>query len=122
MKLTNRKIVCAYKAVLSLADKPLPLPTAYALHKLRKALEPQWEFFCEEERKNIKQCGGTLGDDGKITFENGGKTAEFLEKETALSGMEVEMELKPVQIALSADLNISMNDLAALDGLVEVGE
>ena len=120
MKLTNQKIVCAYKAVLSLADKPLPLPTAYALHKLKKALEPQWEFFCEEERKNIRACGGTLGDDGKITFENGGKTAEFLEKETALSGMEVDLDIKPVQIALSSDLDISMNDLAALDDLVEI--
>ena len=122
MKLTNGKIIKAYKAILDLADKPLPLPTAYALHKLRKALEPQWEFFCEEERKNIKQCDGVLGDDGKIRFENSEKTAAFVEKEAALSEMEVEMDIQPVKVPASSGLSITMNDLAALDGLVEVGE
>ena len=53
MNVTNRKIISAYKALLRLADQPLPLKGAFVLHQAKRALTPQWEFILDEEQKAI---------------------------------------------------------------------
>ena len=53
MKMNQRKVVLAYKALLRLSEQPLPLPVAYGLYKAKKALESAWQFQLEQEEKMI---------------------------------------------------------------------
>ena len=40
--------------------------TARKLFSLKKLLEPNFEFYADEERKLIEELGGTVTDDGAI--------------------------------------------------------
>ena len=42
--------------------------TARKLFSLKKLLEPNFEFYADEERKLIEELGGTVTDDGAILF------------------------------------------------------
>lgn len=123
MKITNSKIISAYKALLRLAEKPLPLKAAYALHQAKRALTPQWEFILEQEQKSIRAQGGEIGENGQIVFSGPEKRAAFLARENELTRMKTEIDLPPLRIDAAAlpDLSVSVSDLEALDGIVEIG-
>ena len=124
MNVTNRKIISAYKALLRLADQPLPLKGAFVLHQAKRALTPQWEFILDEEQKAIRQHGGQVGENGKIVFGSPEKRAAFLARENELTQMETEIDLPPFRIDAAAlpDLSVSVSDLEALEGIIEIGQ
>ena len=125
MKLTKPlgQGVAAYRAVLGLGRLPLAAKDALALYRIRKALQEQFEFFSEEERKRIDRCGGQVSPDGVITFPDAEKRRAYAEAYNELAAAEAEIAAEP--LALSAgDLGgkITVDDILALEGLIEIKE
>lgn len=116
MTLTYRQMIPAYKALMGLANKTLPLPTAWALHKIKTAVQSHVDFYCAEERKAVEECGGTIAQGGNITFERAEDAEKFTKKADELNQMEIDIDIHPAEINLEtmSDVQISVNDLAAL--------
>ena len=62
------KIVNAHMALGVLAKMPLPAPTAYAVYKLRRELEPDVQFFKSEEMKLAEEFGAK-NECGRLIFD-----------------------------------------------------
>lgn len=118
----QKKIVDAYKALNKLAACPLPIKTAYAVHKLRTALRPVWDFQCEEEGKAIDRLRPVVTGDGDLTFPSMESKREFLRVQSELAGQEHEIDFQPVTIELLDGITLSANDIDALDGFVTFEE
>ena len=120
MKITNGKIIGAYRALLRLADQPLSLDAAWKMYQLRTALQPHWDFVIGEEQKACRLHGGRIGEGGEISFSSPQEKEAFLRQDRALIRMETEIDRKPVEMDRKdlSDARVSVNDLDALDGLV----
>lgn len=116
------KIVDAFKALNKLSACPLPIKTAYAVHKLRMALRPVWEFQCEEEGKAIERLRPAVSADGGLTFANMEGKQAFLRVQSDLAEQEHEIDFQPVTIGLLDGITLSANDIDALDGFVTFEE
>lgn len=115
------KTVRAYQALNKLASLPMPAQTAHALYKLRKALEPQWEFQAEREQAIVGSLGAKVAPDGTVEFRQPADRVKFAEQMAALAKMDVDVPFARVSVRL-ADLSapLTMDDLAALEEFVEV--
>ena len=129
------KIIAAYRTLQRISAQPLPLNTAYSLHKLRLALQPQWDFQAAEENKILAECGGVVDPFGNVRFpddppagvepnetnEYGKSFEKFNKRLEELSELDTEVTVELVKLdAKALKLNLSMNDISALDGLVEI--
>ncbi len=129
------KIIEAYKVLQRLSALPLPLTAAYGLHKLRNALQSQWDFQLEQEDKVIQECDGIVDENGIIHFPDdpprgeeanetndyGKSREEFNKRINELSELDAEVTLPVVSLSINTPgMKLSMNDLAALDGFVEI--
>lgn len=112
------KIINAYKALNNLSSCPLPIKTAYSLHKLRAALKSVWEFQCEEEGKMIERLNPTVDDNGDLVFKNLDDKQEFLRIQKELAEQEQEINYQPVTVGLLDGITLSANDIDMLDGFV----
>lgn len=116
------KIIDAYKALNKLSSCPLPIKTAYAIHRLRTALKPAWDFQCEEEGKLIDRLHPTVTAEGNLTFANIEKKQEFLRVQNELAEQEQEIDFRPVKVGLLDGIALSANDIETLDGFITFEE
>lgn len=116
------KIIDAYKVLDKLAACPLPIKTAYAIHKLRAALKSAWEFQCEEEGKLIERLKPAVAANGNLTFANMEGKNEFLRVQNELAEQEQEIEFQPIAMELLDGISLSANDIDMLDGFVTFEE
>lgn len=116
------KIIDAYKALNKLSACPLPIKTAYALHKLRASLKSVWDFQCEEEEKLIDRLGPSVADNGDLVFKNWGDKQEFLRVQKELAEQEQEIDYQPVTVGFLDSITLSANDIDMLDGFVKFEE
>lgn len=119
MKFTQKKLINAYRTLLRLSEQQLPLPMAYALYKVKKALEPQWQFQLEQEQKMVTECKGVVSN-GTVTFPDDDARLEYVRKATELSDMEVEVDIQETVLPENSELSLSMNEIDALDGFIKV--
>ena len=112
------KIIEAYRVIKNMAQESFPLPVAYSLYKIRKAMEPQADFQIEREKSLIEEFNGHPGENGMINFGESEVAKKFLEKIKELEEMEVEFDFEPVHIPLTENINITPNDIDKLDGFV----
>ena len=111
-------VIKAYKALIKLGQRDLPIKLAFDLFKLKTALQPHFDFQVAEEKK--ASANATANPDGSITFGTPEEAAAFRQKLMELGDIDVELKVKPVQIPLSIPgLTLSMEDIAALDGFVQ---
>lgn len=117
--MSQKRVIDAYLVLMKLGAAQQPVKVAYGLYKLRKQLEPTFNFRMEQERLVIERYHGTQD----------GNTISFADPETAqkarvdldeLNEMEVQIDFEPVSISMEdiAGASQSMNDLEALDGFV----
>lgn len=116
----------AYMAVLGLARQEWDYPSAYALTRLRRALQPHVDFFVQEEDKLIRQYGKT-GEDGQVEYtpkgtfllRDPGRAGEYNAKRMELGGVEVELDWE--KRALPRPERVTPVQLEALEGFVRFG-
>lgn len=112
------KIIKAYKALTKLGQQDLPIKLAFDLFKIKQALQPQWDFQLDEEKKMTDSA--QVNADGSITFETQEAAAAFRQRLKELSDIDVDLKVKPVHIPISIPgLTLSMDDVDALDCFVQ---
>lgn len=98
--------------------------TARKLFSLKKLLEPNFEFYAEEERKLIEDLGGTVTEDGAILFQDQEKgLAELSKGRQELLASECEIPIdKPIIFHDSEGIQVSGEEIGLLDGLADFKE
>ena len=98
--------------------------TARKVFSLKKLLEPNFEFYAEEERKLIEELGGTVTDDGAILFQDQEHGLQELSKgrqELLASECDIPID-KPIIFHDSEGLQVSGEEIGILDGLADFKE
>lgn len=118
----QRDIVQAYKIITKLYQKQLPLPVAYKLYKLKRQLQPAWDFQTDTEQKLIDEFKPEWQEDGSLKFESPESARAFEAQVTAALGMESDIDITPVTIPLCDGVTISPEDIESLAGIVTFEE
>ena len=117
----QERIVQAYRVIMKLAGEQLPLPVSFGLYKLRKQLEPHFDFQVEQEQKYIETIGAQISPDGVIQFTNNQQRAQYVQRFHELSNMDVDIAVTPVTIdSGTVSISLSMNEIESLDGFVNI--
>ena len=107
--MTYERIVGAVPTFQKLVMQDLPLPVAYRLSKLVRAVNEELAFFQSES--------------GKIRERHEDPNSPAIAREMeALLALDVEWEAPPVRIEIDDKLRLSCADIDALDGFVEFYE
>ena len=107
-----KEIISAIPAFGKLVSANLRLKTAYELKKTADILQKEVDFF-EQERRKIVEKYGTAQEDGAVLIPAEQRT-QADEEYARLLSMEVQPEFSRLQISVSEDAKLSVNDLAAL--------
>lgn len=107
-----KEIVSAVPALGKLSAANLRLKTAYELKKTADILQKEVDFF-EQERRKIVEKYGTAQEDGAVLIPAEQRT-QADEEYARLLSMEVQPDFSRLQISISEDAKLSVNDLAAL--------
>ena len=125
MKTTLDKAIDAARVVARLnGTRMKSSATARKLFNLKKLLEPNFEFYADEEKKLVNELGGTIEGDGAILFPNqqeGLKKLAEGRKELLASECEIQIDT-PIIFHDSEGIQLSGDDIAALDGLADFKE
>ncbi len=123
MKIKHREILKAWRALEELYDRDIPNTlTVRTLYRLRKVLEPAYEFHKEREKQIAKLAGGEVHGT-QIGFATGkGGFAKYQEGVEELLGMEEEIDWEPAVIPESDVGALSIKILDGLEGLIDFRE
>ena len=119
MNITQKQAIDAYKAVRKLEYQDMPGECAVVLFKLRRALEPQYEFQDEQEHKFVNTLDCSISGNGEIVFKDDESRNKYLEKVKELGELEVEVNIKKQKFSIK-DLKLSPNDIAALEPIFDI--
>lgn len=115
MKQAN--VIKAIKTLDKIKTQPMQLRTSYNLYKLRQSLQPHWDWQVEQEMKILEEKGVQTENGLTIPQE---ERAEFDSALLSIIEIEVEKDWTPVKVSVSDGLTISIEDIEALDGFVEI--
>ena len=111
-------IVKAYKVLNKIGQQDLPIRLAYDLFRVKKALQPQWDFQLAEEEKAIS--GAREEANGDIAFDTPEAAEACRGRLAELAGIDVDLKVTPAQIPLNTlGLKLSMEDIEALSMFVK---
>ena len=119
MKTKQGKVTVAFRAILNVAQQPLPSFAAFKLFRLKKALQEIIDFQAEQEQKITEELGGSIDAMGRFHFENDEKSKQFLERHKELDDMECEIGTERISMFMKEIPEISISDMEALDEFIE---
>lgn len=120
MKVTLKTIVLAIPALSKLSGEDLSLRLAYRLRKNISELQREADFF-SEQRIKILDKHGTADENGNYTFEGDNEQKAITELEDLLN-MEVEPIIDPIDIPITEELKISVNDMGMIEAFINFTE
>jgi len=115
------QMVNAYKVLENLSKQTMPIKTAYAVHKLRGKLKPAFDFQVEQEERLIEKLNPKI-ENGSLFFQNVDDAQEWKDEMIAVGNMESDIEFEPIKISINDDLQISLDNIDALEGFVDFVE
>ena len=123
MKIKHREILKAWRALDELYDRDIAnTATARALYRLRKALEPAYEFHRDREKQIVKLAGGEV-EGTQIKFATGKDGfAKYQEGVEELLEMEEDIAWERAVIPEGDVGTLSIKILDGLDGLIDFEE
>lgn len=119
--MTHKKVITAYKVLEKMSKQTLPIKEAYALHKLRGKLKTAFDFQVEQEERLIEKLNPKI-ENGSLFFQNVDDAQEWQDEMIAVGNMESDIEFEPIKISINDDLQISLDDIDALEGFVDFVE
>ena len=125
MKTTLEKAIGAAQIVARLNTARMKSSaTARKLFELKKLLEPNFEFYVEEERKLVDELGGTIKEDGAILFADQAEgLRQLTEGRKELLATECEIPIdKPIIFRDNEGVQVSGDEIGLLDGLADFKE
>lgn len=112
------EIVTALPALQKLANEKLTLKTLYQVSHTMSLLDKEIDFYNQERMKIIESLGNNVeGDKWQIPKEN---MEEYQTRMEELINLEIASEIKPILLPTSENLQMSYNDIKALDGFVSL--
>lgn len=117
--MTYKQLVNAYAALTKMGGTTMDIKAAMELYKVRKTLEPYYEFCVEREQVIMEQHGGSISG-GNVVFPDAEKAALAQADLNTLYFAEVEDSFMPTEVQLDNmnGCSMTLNDIEALDGLV----
>ena len=112
------KLARAYKVLNDLGQQRLPSMIAYKLFKLKKQLQPVWDFQVEQEQQIFEMYPPVQKEDNAFKFESPEQKKGFLDAFDELNNMESDLEITPINVPLLPEMRLSGNDLEILEDLV----
>jgi hypothetical protein len=116
MKVTLKTIVLAIPALSKLAAEDIRLQLAYRLKKNIAELQREADFFGEQRIKILEKYG-TADESGNYTFEGDNEQKAITELDELLD-LEVEPVIEPLNILITEDLKLSVNDIGLLEAFI----
>lgn len=112
------KIIMAIKTLDKLKSQQMALPLSYRIYKLRKELQPHWDWQVEQEMQMMEKYGEP--NETGVTIKQEAR-ADFDSALALIVDTEVEQDWNPVEITMNDNLMISVEDIEALDGFITIG-
>ena len=120
MKVTLKTIVLAIPALSKLAAEDIRLQLAYRLKKNIAELQREADFFGEQRIKILEKYG-FADESGNYTFEGDNEQKAIAELDELLD-LEVEPVIDPIDIPITEDLKISVNDMGMVEAFINFTE
>lgn len=125
MKTTMGKVINAAAVITRLnVVRMKNTATARKLFSLKKLIQPEFEFYAEEEKKLIDELGGTVTEDGAILFadqEEGLRKLAEGRKELQATECDIPIDT-PIIFRDNEGIQVSGEELEILEGLAEFKE
>lgn len=112
------QIVNAYKVLENMSKQTMPIKTAYAIHKLRGKLKPAFDFQAERETLLIEKLNPEIKD-GRLFFKTVEDAKEWNTELAGIAEIDSDIEFEKITITMSDNINLTPNDIEALDGFVD---
>ena len=116
MKVTLKTIVLAIPALSKLAAEDISLRLAYRLKKNIAELQREADFFGEQRIKILDKYGAA-DESGNYTFEGDNEQSAIAELDELLD-LEVEPVIDALDIPVTENLKISVNDIGYLEPFI----
>ena len=120
--MTHKKAFEAYNALHKLNGQPMPIKTAYHIHKLLGLLQPEFDFRAEAEKKLLDELKPETIDNGNgfatVKFRDPGDVDTWHARMKEIDEIETGIEVAPVHVKLSDGMMLAPGDFDALEGFV----
>ena len=114
----QQQIVNAYKVIKKYENEKLPLDISYGLFKLKKLLQPQWDFEVDQEKIIFEKYNPTYDKSGNMTFSSEEDEEKFVKDLAELLDMEVDWDEKKIHIDFKDRMELPIVDIEVLDDFV----
>lgn len=115
---TYRQVIVAHKELHQISGKVKDTITAKRLFNLRKKLDEAIEFVIERQTANMEQTGVTYNNIGQWIYPDDETRKVFDAMNDGL--LDTVFDVDIVTVNADAIPGLSINDIAALDGFVEI--
>jgi len=112
-------ITKAYQALVRFSRLNLPMSTAYAVYMLMNTIEPAYRCGAKLEQDILLSLNiETHGD--RMAFPDKDAAEKYLEKMRELNDMDVDIEVKPIDVSCDAlgDQKMMPADIRSLEGFI----
>lgn len=118
------KIITAYNIIEEMRKKKIEYPStvSYALFRVKKALQDQYEFQSEEERKILEELKPDVNGPGQFDFHNNENAQRFLDRLEELRQLDVDLDYTKPTIKLTDNLPMTIEEAEALDDFINFEE
>lgn len=109
------KIIEAYKATNRIKDlKDIPNDIAYTFYKIRKLLQPQWDFQLERENA-LKEKYGFTFEEGKVKFNSQQDAIECDKEMFDLANMDIELSIEKQTLKITDRPLLTVSEMESLE-------
>ena len=129
MELTCMQLVDAYNTVKELSEQKLPFKLSLLVSRNLAALQKEYDFYMEQERKFVLEYLIIDQDSGEIKqMQPGvfaiqdGKYEECMKAREALDNFIVNIEIRKIPISMLENIEFTPAQLAAIDFMIEEEE
>ena len=100
--MTHKQAFEAYNALFKLNQQPMPIKTAYQIHKLMNALKPEFDFRVDAEKKLLDELQPESINGSRVSFKSPGDVATWNARMIEIDALETDIKITPAHVALSS--------------------
>lgn len=121
--MTVQQMLNALPVLQKMMDLKLPMKKAYKVYSLAKAIEDKRQFFVDQEKKLIEDCGAEILENGNIKFKSVEDQMKFSKEHLELLNCELE-DFVTIELSFDdlGDATFTAKDLMALEGVINFVE
>lgn len=116
--MTHKQAFEAYNALHKLNQQPMPIKTAYQIHKLLGILQPEFDFRVEAEKKLLDELKPESINGTMVRFRDPGDVITWQTRMKEIDEIETGIEVEPAHVKLSDEVTLAPGDFNALEGFV----